>query len=321
MFLCCSAALRPLFQSQLSKSTASACTTAIRRSDASIASQRPNDVTFIDADAPPAALSRWQLLKRARRAAPAPKRRSSHEFDRSLAYSLPAALAHVRASSWAHFDETVELVFRLNIDPRKAEQNLRGAADLPHGTGAPVRIAVFAHPGPAADDANEAGAELVGAEDLIDAVVHSRGKNLADFTACLATPEIVPTLAAKVGRILGPKGLMPSAKLGSVTGRLAEAIATLSRGQCKYRTDRNGNVHLVAGKLSFIDEKLIENCLSLTRAIVAARPESVRRKYIKAIYMSSAMGPSAMIDIDSITKTALNARPQTSPSHTDDPEA
>jgi large subunit ribosomal protein L1 len=254
----------------------------------------------------PASLSRWQLLKLARRAAPPPKRRSNYTFDRSSEYTLPAALAHVRASSWAAFDESLELVFRLNIDPRKVEQNLRGTADLPHGNGAAVRVAVFSHPGPDADAARDAGADIVGGEDLVDAVIETRGKNLADFKACLATPEILSTMAAKIGRILGPKGLMPSTKLGSVTGRLAEAVAKVKHGQCKYRADRDGNVHVVAGKLSFTDNCLVDNCLSLTRAIIAARPETVKRNYIKAVFMSSAMGPSAKIDTMSLTNLALN---------------
>jgi large subunit ribosomal protein L1 len=250
--------------------------------------------------------SRWQKLKEERRKAPAPKHRSKHEFDRTAKYPLSEALAHVRSSSWAGFDETVELVFRLKLDPRRAEQNIRGIVPLPHGSGTEVKVAVFTHPGPAADEAREAGADLVGGEELVEEVAESRAKNLAGFAACLTTPEFVPRMASKVGRILGPKGLMPNAKTGSVTGALGEAVAKLKKGQCAFRVDRFGNVHLRAGKLSFSDPALIENILSLTRAILAARPEVVRKKYMLAVHLTSSMGPSAKVDPVSLTKFALD---------------
>lgn len=250
--------------------------------------------------------SRWQLLKRARRSAPPPKRRSSYVFDRRETYALPEALSHVRASSWAAFDESVELVFRLNLDPRRAEQNIRGAAELPHGTGAVIRVAVFADEGDAAKQAREAGADLVGGDELVDAVFQSKGKNISDFSACVAVPEIMPRMAAKVGRILGPKGLMPNIKNGTVTGALAEAVAKLKKGQRAFRVDRFGNVHFVAGKLSFRDDQIIDNCASITRAIIAARPETVKKKYMLAVHLCSAMGPSAKVDIDLLTKYVLS---------------
>lgn len=259
-----------------------------------------------DGGAPPKPPSRWQKLREARRAAPPPKRRSTHEFDRTVAYGLGDALRHVRAAAWAEFDEAVELVFRLKLDPRRAEQNIRGVADLPHGSGRPVKVAVFAHPGPAADAARGAGAELVGGDDLVDAVLESRGKNLAGFAACLATPEIVPGMASKVGRILGPRGLMPSAKAGSVTGALAEAVAKLKKGQCSFRVDRFGNVHVRAGKLSFSDEQLAGNVLSLTRSVMAARPESVKKNYMLAVHVCSSMGPSAKLDAAALSRLALD---------------
>lgn len=255
---------------------------------------------------PPKAPSRWQTLKAERRAAPPAKRRSTYEFDKKASYPLPDALRHVRKSAWAGFDETLELVFRLRLDPRRAEQNIRGVAALPNGSGANVKVAVFTHPGAAAEEAREAGAELVGGEELVEAVAESRAKNLAGFAACLTTPEFVPNMAAKVGRILGPKGLMPSAKTGSVTGALADAVRSLKKGQCAFRVDRYGNVHLRAGKLSFSDSALIENMLSLTRAILAARPEVVKKNYMLGVHLSSSMGPSAKIESASLTKFALD---------------
>lgn len=251
-------------------------------------------------------LSRWQVLKAARRAAPPPKRRSTYTFDQRAEYSLADALTHVRASSWASFDETLEVVFRLNLDPRRAEQNIRGTAALPHGTGKPVKVAVFAFPGPLADGAREAGADLVGGEELIDQVARSKGSNLKGFAACVATPEIVPKMAAAVGRILGPKGMMPNKKTGSVTGQPGEAVEKLKRGQVGYRVDRFGSVAARVGKLSFEDGMLTENLLSVTRAIMAARPEVVKKKYMLSVHMSSSMGPSARLEPIALSKLALD---------------
>jgi large subunit ribosomal protein L1 len=250
--------------------------------------------------------SRWRLLRAARKAAPPPKHRSEYKFDRSASYMLPTALEHVRSSSWAGFDETVELIFRLNIDPRKADQNIRGLIELPHGPGAPRPVAVFAYPGPAADEAVAAGADVVGVEDLTEQIVETKGKLLKGYAGCVATPEVMPILASKLGRILGPKGIMPNHKLGTVTGAVADAVRRLKHG-CTYRTDRNGNIHLVAGKLSFSDEHLIENCFALARGIIWARPETVKKKYFTAAYVSSTMGPSVTIDVKELTKLALEA--------------
>jgi large subunit ribosomal protein L1 len=227
-------------------------------------------------------------------------------FDREAIYALPAALEHVRASSWAAFDETLELILRLNIDPRRAEQNIRGLIELPHGPGNARPVAVFTHPGPVADEAVAAGADLVGLDDLTAQILDSNGNLLKGYAGCIATPEVMPKLAGKLGRLLGPKGIMPNPKLGTVTGAVGDAIRRLKRG-CVYRTDRDGNVHLCAGKLSFSDDHLLENCSALARAIMSARPETVKKKYFLAGYVCSAMGPSVRLDIDDLTKRAVQA--------------
>lgn len=251
-------------------------------------------------------LSRWQKLKIARREAPPPKQRSNYQFDRKTLYSVADALQHVRASKWADFDETLEVVFRLNLDPRHAEQNIRGTAELPHGSGVPVKVAVFAFPGQMANEALKAGADLVGADDLIEQVATSKGKNLSGFAACVATPEIIPKMASSVGKILGPKGLMPNKKTGSVTGDPGEAVSKLKKGQVSFRVDRYGSVASRVGKLSFTDNQLTENLLSITRAVLAARPETVKKKYMLSVHTSSSMGPSAKLDPLLLSKLALD---------------
>jgi large subunit ribosomal protein L1 len=289
----CGGRLVPLQQRYLRVAASTSFDSATRETDGEAAIKVP---------------SRWRLLRAARKAAPPPKHRSEYEFDRSAMYLLPTALEHMRASSWAAFDETVELIFRLNIDPRKAEQNIRGLIELPHGSGALRPVAVFAHPGPAADQAVAAGADVVGVEDLTAQIVETKGKLLKGYAGCVATPEVMPMLASKLGRILGPKGIMPNHKLGTVTGAVADAVRRLKRG-CTYRTDRSGNVHLVVGKLSFSDQYLIDNCFALTRGIMGARPETVRKKYFSAAYVCSAMGPSVKIDVKELTKLAVEDVP------------
>lgn len=255
--------------------------------------------TSLDADSshPEKKPSRWRLLKIARRQAPPPKRRSKYEFDRNVTYSLPDALQHVRKASWAHFDETLEVIFRLNLDPRKAEQNIRGMVHLPHGSGVYTRVAVFGYDDDVLDQARQAGADLVGNNEIVDEVVKTKGKCLSDFSVCVATPDILPLLSRRVGRILGPKGLMPNAKLGTITVHAPDCVKQLKKGFSAFRTDRAGNVRMRAGKLSFSDEMLTTNCLEIFRAILEARPETVKRKFMKKLHICSSMGPSVQIDL------------------------
>ncbi|CDF38813.1 unnamed protein product [Chondrus crispus] len=256
---------------------------------------------------PPSAPSRWQRLKRKRRAERTPANRTAYRFDRAAPAPLPAALAHVRAAAWAAFDESLELVLRLNIDPRKAAENIRGAALLPHGTGRPARVAAFAE-GIDADAARAAGADRVGADDLVAQIAADRAKSLKGFHACVAVPELLPTVAARVGMLLGPKGLMPAKKDGTVGPDVAQIVTRLKSGQIRFRTDRAGNVHLIVGKLSFADHLLIDNVCAATAAIMDARPHTVKKKYLEKAFLCSSMGPSVKLDLVQLARAVNDHR-------------
>lgn len=259
-------------------------------------SQDPSSTTT-----PSTAPSRWQLLKRKRRLAPTPDNRTAYDFNRKLPVPLSVALSHVRAAAWAKFDESLELVFRLNIDPRQPSENVRGSLSLPHGTGRDAKVAVFAD-GLAAKEAREAGAELVGGQELVDQLKAVRAKTVKGFEACVAVPELLPMVAAGVGKVLGPKGLMPAKKDGTVGGDVGEIVRRLKKGQVKYRTDRAGNVHLIVGKLSFSDEMIEENVGAATRAIMEARPMTLKKKYMQKASVCSSMGPSVVLDLDKLVR-------------------
>lgn len=249
--------------------------------------------------------NRWQRLKRERREAPPPKHRSNYKFHTSSRYDLPAALTHVRQSAWASFDESLELVFRLNVDPRHADHNLRGTIHLPHGTGRNDRVAVIA---PEENDdvaklAREAGAHLVGGDSLIERVREERGKCIKGFSACLTTPEMLPTIAQKIGPILGPKGLMPNAKLGTVvTNNVGDVVRQFLRGAITYRVEKAGNMMMNVGKLSFTDQQLSDNVNAAVRAIWEIKPVSVKRGYFQKISVCSSMGPAVLLSHDHLMK-------------------
>mmetsp|Transcript_14773 Transcript_14773/g.30049 ORF Transcript_14773/g.30049 Transcript_14773/m.30049 type:complete len:306 (-) Transcript_14773:1485-2402(-) len=230
-------------------------------------------------------------------------RRSKYQFDGGREYTLDEALAHVRAASWADFDEAVDVVIRLNLDPRKADQNLRGVVDLPFGSGKLVRVAVFAR-GDKAKEALEAGAELVGAEDLIDLV----RKGELNFQRVVATPELMP-LVARVGKILGPRGLMPNPKLGTVTLDVADAVQKMKAGQIQFRTDSYGNMHAAVGRISFPDQQLLDNLAAFTRKLMELKPEVIKRRYIVSSALSSTMGPGVRVQIVSLLQNAGLSRP------------
>jgi large subunit ribosomal protein L1 len=211
-------------------------------------------------------------------------------YDTEALHGIAEALGHVKALAPAKFDETVELVVRLGVDPRKADQMVRGTVALPAGTGKDVRIAVFAQ-GDAAAAAREAGAEFVGAEDLAAEVEGG----MLDFDLAIATPDQMPVVG-RLGRVLGPRGLMPNPKTGTVTTDVARAVAEFKGGKVEYRTDRYGNVHVPLGKVSFAPEALEENFRAVLDELQRAKPASAKGRYLKKISVSSTMGPGIKID-------------------------
>jgi large subunit ribosomal protein L1 len=231
-------------------------------------------------------------------------REGAAKIDHDREYAAPEAIGVVKSLPDAKFDETVEVAFRLGIDPRKADQAVRGTVSLPNGTGKSVRVAVFAV-GEKAREATEAGADLVGGEELVEQVM----KGAIDFDATVATPDMMAAVG-KAGRVLGPRGLMPNPKTGTVTNDIAKAVADIKGGKVEYRTDRSGNVHLVIGKKSFAEQQLLENYLAVVDEILRAKPSAAKGRYIKSLAVSTTMGPSVRIDpahpkgVESVTASA-----------------
>jgi large subunit ribosomal protein L1 len=212
------------------------------------------------------------------------------KFDRDTFYAPTEALGLVKDMASAKFDETVEVAIRLGVDPRKADQMVRGTVALPSGTGRDVRVAVFAT-GAAADEARAAGADIVGADDLAAEI--EAGK--MDFDLTIATPDMMP-LVGRLGRALGPRGLMPNPKTGTVTTDVGRAVGELKGGKVEYRTDRYGNVHGQLGKVSFDAPAIEANFRAVIDEIQRARPASAKGRYIKKITVSSTMGPGVRVD-------------------------
>ena len=217
-------------------------------------------------------------------------RNAAQKYDRDRAHPAPEALELVKSLATAKFDETVELVVRLGVDPRKADQMVRGTVALPSGTGTDVRIAVFAQ-GEAATAAQEAGADFVGAEDLAEQVEGG----MLDFDVAIATPDMMPVVG-KLGRVLGPRGLMPNPKTGTVTPDAAKAVGEFKGGKVEYRTDRNANVHVPIGKASFDAAALQANYNAVMDEIVKAKPSGAKGAYIRKVTLSSTMGPGVRVD-------------------------
>jgi len=217
-------------------------------------------------------------------------RQATESFDREQEYLPSEAIRILKALPDAKFDETVEVAFRLGIDTRKNEQALRGTVALPHGTGKSVRVAAFAV-GEKAREAKEAGADVVGGEELVEEVQ----KGVIDFDAAVATPDMMASVG-KAGRVLGPRGLMPNPKTGTVTDDIAKAVADIKGGKVEYRADRGGNVHLIIGKKSFEERNLLENYLTVVDEVLKAKPSSAKGRYIKSVAVTSTMGPSVRID-------------------------
>jgi large subunit ribosomal protein L1 len=207
-------------------------------------------------------------------------------LDCDKLYSLEEAVKIIKERATAKFDETIEVAINLNVDPRKADQNVRGVVQLPHGTGKTYRVAVFAR-GPKANEAKEAGADIVGAEDLMEQI--QAGK--MDFDRCIATPDMMGVVG-RVGKLLGPRGLMPNPKLGTVTMDVAQAVKAVKGGQVEYRAEKAGIVHTGVGKASFSESALVENISTLVDALQKARPSGVKGTYVKGMSLTSTMGPS-----------------------------
>jgi large subunit ribosomal protein L1 len=215
---------------------------------------------------------------------------SATSFDREREYLPADAIRVLKGFPDAKFDETVEVAFRLGLDTRKQDQALRGTVSLPHGTGRSVRVGVFAQ-GEKAREAKDAGADVVGGEELVEEVM----KGTIDFDAAIATPDMMATVG-KAGRVLGPRGLMPNPKTGTVTNDIAKAVADIKGGKIEYRADRTGNVHAIIGKRSFDERQLLENYLAVVDEVLKAKPSSAKGRYIKTLVLSSTMGPGVRID-------------------------
>jgi large subunit ribosomal protein L1 len=216
------------------------------------------------------------------------------QYDREQVYAADEAIELVRSMATAKFDETVEACVRLGVDPRKADQMVRGTVALPSGTGKDIRVAVFAQ-GAAATAAQEAGAEFVGAEDLAAQIEGG----MLDFDVTIATPDMMP-LVGRLGRVLGPRNLMPNPKTGTVTPDPAKAVGEFKGGKVEYRTDRNGNVHVMIGKASFTAEALSSNLQAILDELVKAKPSSAKGRYFRKATLSSTMGPGVRLDVSRI---------------------
>lgn len=216
-------------------------------------------------------------------------------IDREQDYGLSEAVSKIKGAAKAKFDETIEVVLNLNVDPRHSDQMVRGVVNLPHGTGNTVRVAVFAKDAKA-DEAREAGADLVGAEDLAEAIQ----KGEMNFDRCIATPDMMP-IVGRLGKVLGPRGLMPNPKLGTVTPDVAGAVTAAKAGQVEYRTEKAGIIHAGVGKASFSEEQILENVSTLVDAVLKAKPQSVKGTYMKRATLTSTMGPGVRVDPHSFT--------------------
>jgi large subunit ribosomal protein L1 len=215
---------------------------------------------------------------------------AARKFDPTQLHAPPEALELTKSLATAKFDESVEMAVRLGVDPRKADQMVRGTVGLPGGTGKDVRVAVFAQ-GEAAAEARAAGADIVGAEDLVAEI----DGGMLDFDVAIATPDLMPQVG-KLGRRLGPRGLMPNPKTGTVTTDVGKAVSEFKGGRVEYRTDRYGNVHVPIGKVSFDAERLLGNFRAVIDELQRAKPASAKGRYIRKITVTSTMGPGVKID-------------------------
>lgn len=216
--------------------------------------------------------------------------------DRTKSYDVKEAVALLKQTATANFDETVEIAFRLGVDPKQADQNIRGAVVLPHGTGKTQRVLVFAK-GEKAKEAEAAGADYIGDQDIIAKI----NEGWFDFDVIVATPDMMAEVG-KLGRVLGPKGLMPNPKTGTVTFEVEKAVNDIKAGKVEYRVDKSSNLHVPVGKVSFDDEKLVENIETMIETILRVKPQSSKGKYVRNVAVTSTMGPGIKLDASSYAK-------------------
>ena len=216
---------------------------------------------------------------------------AAKQIEAGKLYSIEEAIELVKKTTTAKFDASVDVVFKLNLDTRHADQQLRGAIVLPNGTGKTKRVCVIAE-GPKAEEARNAGADVVGGQEILDEIA----KGWLEFDVMIATPDQMPKLG-KLGRVLGPKGLMPNPKTGTVTMDVAKAIDEIKKGKVTYRVDKEGNINLAIGKTSFTDEALVENFNAIFNTIAKARPTTVKGAYMKNLVVSTTMGPGIHVEI------------------------
>lgn len=221
-------------------------------------------------------------------------RAAQEGIDRNRLYPLDEAIKLLKERATAKFDETIEVAINLGVDPRHADQVVRGVVQLPNGTGRSVRVAVFAK-GDKAEEAKEAGADIVGAEDLAEKVQQGQ----IDFDRCIATPDMMPLLG-RLGKILGPRGLMPNPKVGTVTNDVAEAVRSQKGGAVEFRVEKAGIIHGGVGKASFAEDKLAENVRAFVDAINRAKPSGAKGTYLQRVAISSTMGPGVRVEPSSV---------------------
>ena len=214
-------------------------------------------------------------------------------IDRTKQYNIAEAVTLLKEASKAKFDETVEVAYRLGVDPKKADENIRGAVVLPHGTGKTQRVLVFAK-GDKIKEAEEAGADYIGDADVIQKI----NDGWFDFDVVVATPDMMAEVG-KLGRVLGPKGLMPNPKTGTVTFEVEKAVNDIKAGKVEYRVDKSSNLHVPIGKVSFEDEKLVENFATMMDTIVKAKPQASKGVFVRNVTLASTMGPGIKIDVSS----------------------
>ncbi len=217
---------------------------------------------------------------------------AERRYDKHTAYAPEDALGLVKDLAYANFDESVDVAFQLGIDPRQADQIVRGTVSLPHGTGKDVRVAVFAE-SDKAREAEEAGADIVGGKELADAI--TSGAQPLDFDVVVATPDMMPVVG-KLGPVLGPRGLMPNPKSGTVTQDVGKTVAAFKAGRVEYRNDRYGNVHVPIGRVSFPLEDLVDNLVAISTEVIRGRPAAAKGQYLRKVAVSSTMGPGVAID-------------------------
>ena len=216
-------------------------------------------------------------------------------IDRSASYELGEAVKLIKERATAKFDETIEVAVNLGVDPRHADQMVRGVCMLPHGSGRTVRVAVFAK-GDKAEEARKAGADIVGAEDLVEAVQ----KGEINFDRAIAAPDMMP-LVGRLGKILGPRGLMPNPKVGTVTPDVAGAVTAAKGGAIEFKVEKAGIVHAGVGKVSFTEDKIADNVKALVDAVVKAKPSGSKGTYLKQVALSSTMGPGLKVELGSVS--------------------